>query len=76
MGNIIKTVDLIKQYNHFPVLKGLNMTVEKGDVYGFLGRNGCGKTTTMNILCNIIQKDGGTGGAGGKQPKDKNRLFA
>lgn len=60
MGNIIKTVDLIKQYNHFPVLKGLNMTVEKGDVYGFLGRNGCGKTTTMNILCNIIQKDGGT----------------
>ena len=35
------------------------MHIEKGDVYGFLGRNGCGKTTTMNIIANIIEKDEG-----------------
>ncbi len=35
------------------------MNISRGDVYGFLGRNGCGKSTTMNIIANIIPKDGG-----------------
>ena len=51
--------NLQKAYGSFKVLNGLDMNVEKGDVYGFLGKNGCGKTTTMNILCNIISKDSG-----------------
>jgi len=50
---------LIKNYKSFQVLKGLNMSINKGDVYGFLGTNGCGKTTTMNVLCNIVPKDEG-----------------
>ena len=50
---------LVKSYKRFPVLKGLNMRIDKGDVYGFLGTNGCGKTTTMNIVCNVIAKDEG-----------------
>ena len=41
------------------MLDGLNMNVPDGEVYGLLGKNGCGKTTTMNILCNVIPKDGG-----------------
>ncbi len=56
---MIKIRNLQKSYGSFSVLKGLDMNVEKGDVYGFLGKNGCGKTTTMNILCNIFSKDGG-----------------
>ena len=50
---------LKKSYKKFHVLDGLDMTINKGDVYGFLGKNGCGKTTTMNIICNIIPKDEG-----------------
>lgn len=51
--------DLHKSYKKFNVLNGLYMRINKGDVYGFLGKNGCGKTTTMNIICNIIPKDSG-----------------
>ncbi|MCL1880545.1 MAG: ABC transporter ATP-binding protein [Oscillospiraceae bacterium] len=51
--------NLQKSYKNFSVLKGLNMNLSKGDVYGFLGKNGCGKTTTMNIICNIVAKDSG-----------------
>jgi len=56
---MLKINGLTKSYKKFPVLKGLNMNLSQGDVYGFLGTNGCGKTTTMNILCNIIPKDSG-----------------
>ncbi|MBR5089358.1 MAG: ABC transporter ATP-binding protein [Ruminiclostridium sp.] len=51
--------NLYKSYRGFNVLNGLYMTINRGDVYGFLGKNGCGKTTTMNIICNIINKDDG-----------------
>ncbi len=51
--------DLYKSYKSFKVLNGLYMTINKGDIYGFLGKNGCGKTTTMSIICNIIPKDSG-----------------
>ena len=50
---------LKKSYKRLPVLTNLNMSIDKGDVYGLLGTNGCGKTTTMNIICNIIAKDEG-----------------
>lgn len=56
---MLKIENLEKSYGGFKVLKGLNMTVNKGDVYGFLGKNGCGKSTTMNIVSNIITKDRG-----------------
>lgn len=51
---------LYKKYGSFPVLRGLNMNIENGDIYGFLGHNGCGKTTTMNIIADVIPKDEGT----------------
>lgn len=56
---MVKIRNLRKSYNGFQVLRGLNMDINDGDVYGFLGRNGCGKTTTMNIICNVIEKDEG-----------------
>lgn len=56
---MVSISNLQKSYGHFHVLNGLNMNVPDGEIYGFLGKNGCGKTTTMNILCNVIPKDGG-----------------
>ena len=51
--------NLHKSYKSFNVLNGLYMTINRGDIYGFLGKNGCGKTTTMNIICSILPKDDG-----------------
>lgn len=56
---MVEIKGLHKSYKGFKVLNGLDMHINKGDVYGFLGKNGCGKTTTMNIICNIIHKDEG-----------------
>lgn len=60
--------NLKKSYGGFPVLRGLSMDINDGDVYGFLGRNGCGKTTTMNIICGVIEKDEGEVTLGGGKP--------
>ncbi len=58
-GIMVRINGLKKSYKNFRVLDGLDMNIGKGDVYGFLGKNGCGKSTTMNIICNIIPKDEG-----------------
>lgn len=65
---MVKIKNLKKSYGSFPVLRGLDMNVPDGVVYGFLGRNGCGKTTTMNIICDIIPKDDGDVELGGGKP--------
>ena len=45
---------LYKKYGSFPVLRGLNMNIENGDIYGFLGHNGCGKTTLLKLLNGLL----------------------
>ena len=56
---MIEVNDLHKSYGKHKVLKGINLKVKKGEVYGFLGRNGAGKSTTMNILTGLIKFDDG-----------------
>jgi ABC-2 type transport system ATP-binding protein len=57
---IITVENLVKRYGDYTALDGLNFTVEKGDIFGFLGQNGAGKTTTIRILTTIIRADSGT----------------
>ena len=56
---MIKVIGLKKNYGRVEALKSISFEVEKGSVFGFIGRNGAGKTTTMNILTGLIKFDGG-----------------
>ena len=56
---MIKVIGLKKNYGRVEALKSISFEVEKGSVFGFIGRNGAGKTTTMNILTGLIRFDGG-----------------
>lgn len=56
---MIQTEHLIKSYGPQEVLKGVTLEVKPGEVYCLLGANGAGKSTTINILLNFIQPDGG-----------------
>jgi ABC-2 type transport system ATP-binding protein len=60
MASIIKATGLTKTYNGAKAVDGVNMTVEKGDIYGFIGANGAGKTTFIRMLMGLIKPDGGT----------------
>jgi len=56
---IISVENLVKKYNGYTALDGLNFSVEAGDIFGFLGPNGAGKTTTIRILTTMIKADSG-----------------
>lgn len=56
---MIKIENLVKSYNGHKVLKGINLEVEEGQIYGFIGHNGAGKSTTMNILTGLIDFQSG-----------------
>jgi bacitracin transport system ATP-binding protein len=47
---ILKTSNLTKKYKDKVVVNKLNITINKGDIYGFIGRNGAGKTTTLKMI--------------------------
>lgn len=56
---IIETKNLTKQYGTQKSVADLNLHVEKGKIYGLLGRNGAGKTTTMKMLLGLTQPTSG-----------------
>ena len=58
--NAIEIRGLTKNFGQKQALKGLNMTVPQGAIYGFIGENGSGKSTTEKIICGLIHADGGT----------------
>ena len=57
---LLEIHDLRKRYGSVEAIKGLSLTVERGEFFGLLGPNGAGKSTTINILLGLILADGGT----------------
>ena len=58
---VIDVHDLQKRFGEHKVVHGLNLQVATGEVCGFLGANGSGKTTTIRMLCGLLTPDGGRG---------------
>lgn len=61
---------LNKSYRRRKIIDNLNMTVYKGDIYGFLGANGEGKTTTIRMITSLIKADSGDIIINGKSVKN------
>ncbi|PWW27404.1 ABC-2 type transport system ATP-binding protein [Cytobacillus oceanisediminis] len=70
---MIEIIDLTKRYGKFTALDSLNLTIEKGSVFGFVGQNGAGKSTTFSILATLLAPTSGTAYVNGfnvqKEPK-------
>ena len=60
MAPAIVVTGLVKNFGTTRALNGLDLKVETGEVYGFLGPNGSGKTTTIRILLGLLRPDGGS----------------
>ena len=61
----IEVHDLTKRFGKFTAVDQLNFTVKRGEILGFLGANGAGKSTTIRILCGLLQATSGTAKVGG-----------
>ena len=74
---MIELKGITKKYGDFRAVDRLNLSVKKGEIYGFLGPNGAGKTTTIKIIAGVLQPSAGTVTIGGldmqKQPEAAKR---
>ena len=54
MSEIIKVTQLTKHYSEVKAVDSLSFSVNQGEVYGFLGQNGAGKSTTIRMLLTLV----------------------
>jgi ABC-2 type transport system ATP-binding protein len=59
-SNAVVAEGLRKSFGPLVAVEGLSMTIRRGEVFGFLGPNGSGKTTTIRMLCGLMEPSGGT----------------
>ena len=62
---MIEVNQLVKKYKDVEAVKGISFDVEEGSFFAFLGVNGAGKSTTINVLCTVIEKTAGSVRIGG-----------
>ncbi len=56
---MIEVIELKKSFDNIDALKGIDLSIKKGEIYGLLGPNGAGKTTAISILSTILKADSG-----------------
>ena len=56
---ILKTYNITKKYGNKLAVDNVNMTIKKGEIYGFIGQNGAGKTTLIRLITGLIHKSAG-----------------
>lgn len=59
MNNIIEINNLKKQFKNVKAVDDISIKVKSGELFAFLGLNGAGKSTTINIMCGVLEKDAG-----------------
>ncbi len=62
---VISVRDLTKKFGRFTAVDNISFDVKKGEIFGFLGANGAGKTTAMRMLCGLSFPTSGTGSVAG-----------
>ncbi len=65
MNNVIITEDLTKCFGKFTAVDHISFEVSNGEIFGFLGANGAGKTTAMRMLCGLLSPTSGKGTVAG-----------
>ena len=60
MSDIIRINNLSKRFGDVRAVNDLSFRVKEGELFAFLGVNGAGKSTTINIMCGQLSKDGGS----------------
>jgi ABC-2 type transport system ATP-binding protein len=68
LAPLVETSGLGKRYGSITAVRDLNISVRRGEVYGFLGPNGAGKTTTLRMLLGLIEPSSGTAKVLGQEP--------
>ncbi len=63
--NTVKVEKLTRTFGDFVAVDHIDLTVAKGEIFGFLGPNGAGKSTTIRMLCGLLMPSGGNGTVGG-----------
>ncbi|MCX8126138.1 MAG: ATP-binding cassette domain-containing protein, partial [Dehalococcoidia bacterium] len=58
--SVIRVCGLTRKFGHFTAVDNINFEVKRGEVFGFLGPNGSGKTTTIRMLCGLLSPTSGT----------------
>ncbi len=56
----IQAKQIVKKFGDFTAIEGINLNVPKGSIYGFLGPNGCGKSTTIRVLTGLLSPTSGS----------------
>lgn len=68
MKTVLRTTDLAKSYGSIVAIKGISLLIQEGYVFGILGPNGSGKTTTLAVITGIVHANSGSFNWFGEQP--------